>query len=249
MRSVDTGALTDRRGVSETLGFVLVFGIVVSTVAVVYVGGFDALTGARDAQQFANTERAFDVMDSNVEDLAVRGAPSRTTEILLSDGTIYFGESVTFNVSAGGDDYYETTIRPVVYRTDDGDELVYVNGAIFRQYGDRSVMFDEPRLASGNRTLVPYVITRAGSTNASTDNTQRLLVRTSVTDREVRRFTDTAMNLTITTPRAAAWEQYLEAELDVDCDGPADGRTGEVECPLPGDDVYVQAIVVNVELD
>lgn len=249
MRSVETGAVTDRRGVSETMGFVLVFGIVVSTVAVVYVGGFDALTGARDAQQFANTERAFDVMDSNVEDLAVRGAPSRTTEILLSNGAIYFGESVTFNVTAGGNDYYETTIRPVVYRNDEGDEIVYVNGAIFRQYGDRAVMFDEPRLATGNRTLVPYVITRAGSTNVSTDNTRRLLVRTTVAERDVRRFPDTAANLTITSPRAAAWERYLEAELDADCDGPADGRTGEVECQLPGDDVYVQAVVVNVELD
>lgn len=247
MRSVATDALADRRGVSETLGFVLVFGIVVSTVAVVYVSGFDALTGARDAQQFANTERAFDIMDSNVEDLAVRGAPSRTTEILLSDGAIGFGPSVTFNVSAGGDDHYETTVRPVVYRADDGDEIVYVNGAVFRQYGDRAVMFDEPRLAVGEDTLVPYVITRADSTRVATDGTRRVLVRTSTRDRAVRSFTDASATLTVTSPRAAAWEQYLEAELDASCDGPADGRTGEVECPLPGD-VYVQAVVVDVEL-
>lgn len=248
MRSVRTEALTDRRGISETIGFVLVFGIVVSTVAVVYVGGFDALTGARDAQQFSNMERAFDVFDSNVEDLAVRGAPSRTTEVLLSDGAIVFGSPVTFNASAGGENYYSTTIRPVVYRADDGDELVYVNGAAFRQYGDRAVMFDEPRIAGTERTLVPFVITRAGSSNVSTDNTRRLLVRTSVTDREVRTFRDADVNLTITSPRAAAWERYLEEEFGTNCDGPADGRTGEVECSLPGDDVLVQAVVVNVEL-
>jgi len=233
------------RAVSDTLGFVLVFGIVVSTVAVAYVGGFDALTGARDAQQFANTERAFDVLDANVEDLAVRGAPSRTSEILLSDGGLRFGDPVTFNVSAGSD-YYATTVRPLVYHADDGNELVYSNGALFRQYGDRAILFDEPQFAAGNRTFVPYVVTRAASADVSTDNTRRLLVRTTVSDREVRTFEDVNANLTVTSPRAAAWERYLEGELDADCTGPADGVDGEVRCPLDAADVYVQAVVVDV---
>ena len=232
------------RGVSDTLGFVLVFGIVVSTVAVVYVGGFDALTGARDAQQFGNTERAFDVLDANVEDLAVRGAPSRTTEILLSNGALTFGDPVSFNVTTGSD-YYATTVRPLVYRADDGSELVYSNGALFRQYGDDAVMFDEPRFADGNRTFVPYVITRAASRDVSTDNTRRLLVRTRVNGREVRTFENVDATLVVTTPRAAAWERYLEDELGADCTGPDDGVDGEVTCPLSGDDVYVQAIVVD----
>ncbi len=246
MRSVRVDGLGNRRAVSDTLGFVLIFGIIVSTTAVVYVGGFDALTGARDAQQFANTERAFDVLDSNVDDLAVHGAPSRTTEVLLSNGALGFGNSVTFNVTTADSGYYEATTRPLVYRADDGDRLVYSNGALFRQYGDRAVLFGEPRVSAGDRTLVPLVVTRAASSEISTDGTRRLLVRTDVTSRDVARFT-TATNLTVTSPRAGAWEQYLEDELGANCDGPADGRTGEVECEL-GDDVYVQAVFVDVEL-
>jgi hypothetical protein len=232
------------RAVSDTLGFVLVFGIVISTVAVVYVGGFDALTGARDAQQFGNTERAFDVLDANVEDLAMRGAPSRTTEVLVSNGALEFGDPVSFNVTTGSD-YYATTVRPLVYRADDGSALVYSNGALFRQYDEGAVMFDEPRVASGNRTFVPYVVTRASGSGVSTDNARRLLVRTRVTDREVRAFEDVNAELVVTTPRAAAWERYLEDELDAACTGPGEGVDGEVTCPLSGDDVYVQAIVVD----
>lgn len=246
MRSVRVDGLSGGRAVSDTLGFVLIFGIIVSTTAVVYVGGFDALTGARDAQQFANTERAFDVLDSNVDDLAVRGAPSRTTTVLLSDGALGFGEPVTVNVTTADSGYYEATVRPLVYRADDGDRLVYSSGALFRQYGDSAVLFDEPRLSSGDRTLVPLVVTRAASTEVSTDRTQRVLVRTSVTSRDVARFT-AATNLTVTSPRAGAWERYLERELGANCDGPAEGRTGEVECAL-GDDVYVQAVFVDVVL-
>jgi len=235
------------RAVSDTLGFVLVFAVIVGTVAVVYVGGFDALTSARDAQQFSNTERAFDVLDSNVEDLAVRGAPSRSTEVLLSDGAIDFADPVTFNVSTDDGDFYATTVEPVVYRADDGDRLVYVNGALLREYGDRAVVFDEPRITGGDRSLVPMVDTAAASRGASTDGTRRLLVRTSVSDRDVARL-DTPANLTVTSPRAAAWERYLEDELDAECDGPDDGRVGEVECPVPGEEVYVQAVYVDVEV-
>jgi len=237
-----------RRAVSDTLGFVLVFGVIVATVAVVYVGGFDALTGARDAQQFSNTERAFDVLDSNVEDLAVRGAPSRTTEVLLSDGALGFADPVSFNVSTDSGRFYEATVEPIVYRADDGDRLVYANGALFREYGDRAVMFERPRVTAGDRTLVPVVATEAASREAATDNTRRLLVRTAVSSRDVERFS-TPANLTVTSPRAAAWERYLEEEFGTNCDGPADGRTGEVECPLPGDEVYVQGVYVDVSMD
>ncbi|MGB9963531.1 DUF7289 family protein [Halobacterium hubeiense] len=246
MRSVRVGGLGDGRAVSDTLGFVLVFGIIVSTVAVVYVGGFDALTSARDAQQFENTERAFEVLDANVEDLAVRGAPSRTTELSLTDGRLGFGEEVTFNVSTADSGYYEATIRPLVYRADDGDRIVFSNGALFRQYGENAVLFGEPRVTTGDRTLVPLVDTRAASSGVSTDDTRRVLVQTEVDTRDVSRFR-AATNLTVESPRAAAWEQYLTEDVGATCEGPSDGRTGEVECALD-DDVYVQAVSVGVEL-
>jgi len=232
-----------RRAVSDTIGFVLVFGLVVSTVAVVYVGGFDVLADARDTQQFSNTERALDVLDSNVEDLAVRGAPRRTTEVLLANGELSFGPAVTFNVTANSTNYYSATIRPVVYRASDGDELVYANGALFRQYGDDAVMFDEPRFAAGNRTLVPYVVTNADSDNVSANDARRLLVRTTVTGREVREFENGTADLVVTSPRADAWERYLEPELNVSCTRPSADR---VRCPLDADTVYVQAIGVDV---
>lgn len=234
------------RAVSDTIGFVLVFGLIVSTVAVVYVGGFEALTAARETQQLANTERAFDVLDANVEDLAVRGAPRRTTELRLSEGDLLFGPTVTFNVTAGGSDYYAATVRPIVYQADNGDRVVYANGALFRDYGDRAVMFDTPRLANGSRLLLPLVVTRGQSGNVSTFDARRLLVRTSVNGREVREFDTTGVELVVTSPRAGAWERYLEDALDEGCVGPADGVSGQVTCPLDADTIYVQAIGVDV---
>jgi hypothetical protein len=234
------------RAVSDTIGFVLVFGLIVATVAVVYVGGFEALTAARESQQLSNTERAFDVLDANIEDLAIRGAPRRTTELRLAEGSLSFGSAVTFNVTAGGENFYAATIRPIVYEADNGDRIVYANGAAFRDYGDRAVMFDTPRVANGSRAFLPLVVTRAQSANVSTFDSRRLLVRTTVNGREVREFDTTGVELVVTSPRAGAWERYLEDELDANCAGPADGVSGSVTCPLDADSVYVQAIGVNV---
>lgn len=239
------------RGLSDVVGFVLVFGLVVSAVAVVSVGGFQLLEDARDSQQATNAEQALDVLDGNVEDLAVRGAPRRSTEVLLSDAELAFGDPVTFNVTTNGSDHYAADVTPLIYRTDGGAELVYVNGAVLRQYDgdDGAYLANEPRFSAGDRTFVPFVVTSARSDGASATNARRVLVRTVVNDREVRTLEDPD-TLNVTTPRAAAWERYLEDELgdDTDCLGPANGLDGKVSCPLPGDEVYVQAVVVHVSV-
>jgi len=249
MRSLGVPGWTgSSRGLSDVIGFVLVFGLVVSAVAVVSVGGFQVLEDARDSQQATNAEQALHVLDGNVEDLAVRGAPRRSTEILLSDAELTFGDPVALNVTAGGTNYYATTVTPLVYRTDGGAELVYVNGAVLRQHGDDAYVANEPRISGGDRTLVPFVVTSARGGGASATNTRRVLVRTVVNGREVRTFDDSNVSLNLTTPRAAAWERYLEDELGAECEGPDDGLAGKVSCPLPGDEVYVQAIGVRVSV-
>lgn len=236
------------RGISDVVGFVLVFGLVVTAVGVVTVGGFQVLDDARDSQQATNAEQALNVLDGNVEDLAVRGAPRRSTEILLSDAELTFGEPVTFNVTAGGTDHYATNVTPLVYEVEGGAELVYVNGAVIRQYDQGAYLSNEPRMSGGDRTFVPFVITQASSGGVSATNPRRVLVRTVVDGRDVRIFDDPDTRLNVTTPRATAWQRYLEGELGVDCTGPADGLDGRVSCPLPGDEVYVQAVAVDVSV-
>ena len=247
MRSPFAGSSESARGLSDVIGYVLVFGLIITAVAVVSVGGFQVLEDARDSQQVTNAEQALDVLDGNVEDLAVRGAPRRSTEILLSDAELTFGDPVQFNITSG-DNVYPAEITPLVYRTDGGADLVYVNGAVIRQRGDDAYMVNEPRVSAGDRTFVPLVITNDRSDGTSATNARRVLVRTVVDGRQVRTYGEQPVYLNVTTPRAAAWERYLEDELDVACDGPDDGVAGEVSCPLPGDEVYVQAIGVRTSV-
>lgn len=73
------------RGVSDTLGFVFVFAIILSTVAVVTTIGMAGLQDTRDVERVNNAERAFDILGDNMEDIADRGAPSRATEVKVEE--------------------------------------------------------------------------------------------------------------------------------------------------------------------
>jgi len=55
----------DGHGLSDVLGYVLVFSLVVTSVLVVTVGGLSAVENARDAERAQNAERAFDVVATN----------------------------------------------------------------------------------------------------------------------------------------------------------------------------------------
>lgn len=146
----------DRRAVSETVGYVLIFALVVSTVGVVTVGGFDTLDTRQEAEQVANVERAFDVMADNLADIARHGDRSRATEIRLADGQLRVDDPVTVRTGTYDNDFTEgnatAVAHPIVYELDDR-QVIYGFGAIFRSDDGDSLMIQEPRATEDDGTL------------------------------------------------------------------------------------------------
>jgi hypothetical protein len=90
--------MMDDRGVSEVIGFVLVFSLITMTIAIVSVTGIGGLQDAQQAEQVNNVERAFDVLDDNFDEIQRQQAPNRTTELKLVDGSIGLGEEIEITV-------------------------------------------------------------------------------------------------------------------------------------------------------
>lgn len=224
------------RAVSETIGFVLVFSLVVSSVGAVYVVGFQGLTDARDGERVDNAERAFEVMAHNVEDLTRRGVGSRATEIRIADAGIRAGEPVMMNVSG---DYDETdpnstedfvtgnvTITPLVYETAaGGDRVRYSNGAVLRGNDDGMVMREQPGVVvDDNRTVIPIVQTSVFGTQR-VDGSATVLVRTERTLSDVliaERGTYDSVTVRLHTPNTEPWERYF-TEQGMTCSVPTEG--------------------------
>ena len=213
------------RAQSEVVGYVLVFSVVVLTVALVTVSGQAALAETRDTQQTANVEAGFAVLAANVDDVVRGGVPSRATELDMSGGRLSLGSPVTVTVRAeytsNGSLAFEDAVepRPLVYRADSDARLVYVDGAVVLQ-GKRGglTMRHEPHaLFAAERTVLPLVNTtfdrrqlRGGAD--SVDRESRVLVRTERRTRSVVASTDAPVELTVAvdSPRATAWRPYLE---------------------------------------
>ncbi|MFC5136174.1 MULTISPECIES: DUF7289 family protein [Haloferacaceae] len=264
-------SILDDRGVSDVVGYVLVFALVTATITSVFAIGMGGIEDRRDAERVENVERAFDVLDDNLRDLERYGDPSRATEVRLSGGELSLSsktnvtiEQVDDNGTRISENVTEVNSSAVTY-TRGETTIGYDMGARFRTDGDTTLFRSEPRFVSAegepNRTVIPIVRTRPGDgpETATGDGT----VQISASVGEVKRFEypedgidpdeideideigEIRIRIRIESPRADAWERYLDDTEEVFSNVSADEN--EVVATVDRDEaVYVRVIVVNV---
>ncbi|GAA0308359.1 DUF7289 family protein [Halarchaeum salinum] len=237
------------RGVSDVVGFVLIFALIITSVGLVYTAGLTSLQDARDAQRLSNAETAFDAIDTTANDVVYRGAPSRTIGIGLAGATLGPGDDVRITVN-GSNGRVNTTVTPLIYRYDDS-RFVYVGGVVIRSDGENAVLLDDPgiRIAPGaNRTLVPVIntIARGGTVGGRT----RARVSFASRDPSMRDVTmlDGPVNVTVTTPRAEAWSQaFADVEACANASPPTN-ETATARCTLKDESVVVSRTNVTMRV-
>ncbi|MFW5934875.1 MAG: DUF7289 family protein [Halolamina sp.] len=243
----------DRRGVSETVGFVLVFSLVMLTVGTVLTVGYAGLQDARDAERINNAERAFDVLANNVEDITARGAPSRGTEIRLAEASIGPGEPVTVNVSgfADGTRQFSTgndSLGTVVYEAD-GTRIRYVGGAVTRVQSGGSTLLGDPNfLISDDNVIIPLVELTVQERTIAGSRTVLVRSERELHDVETDQSGIDRLAVNLTTPAAGAWETYFESE-GMTCERP-DGDDGtRLTCEFEESDGFrVQLIRFTIDV-
>lgn len=244
----------DRRGQSEVLGFVFVFTLLVLTIGVVFALGLPAVENTRDAERVTNVERAFEVLDDNVDDMMRRDVPSRATEIKLAGGTLTVEESSTITIYAennetpSDNETFTGTTRPIVY-SDDDTEIALSYGAILRSDDDASVMLAEPDWLVDDRTVVPFgLITRGdGATTVGGETT--VLVAGDVQSRGMAGSFSSeddshlVVNVTVESAYADAWGRYMSDLGWQEIDADEDSVTYQFET----DELYVPRTIVDVD--
>lgn len=229
--------MTDDRGVSEVIGFVLVFSLITMTIAIVFTAGLGGLQDAQQAEQVNNVERAFDVMGDNLAKVQSQQAPSRTTEVKLLDGSIGLQDETTITVRVIDKETGETktdeetgekiertvTSRPIVYSDGGSRSIVYEGGAIFRTDGESSVMLREPRhIRDEERIVLPVVVTDGSQTSLSGGGT--VLIAGEGQSWNVDDYSDATgtVQIEIESPRSDAWARYFD-----EIDGLTEAEIGE----------------------
>ena len=245
----------DSRGVSEVVGFVLVFSLVTASVGFIYVNGSAVLEDWQDAERVNNAERAFDALADNVEDVTRRGAPSRATEIELTDARLAFGNETTMNVTVDGHSY-QAELTPLVYSGGSNTRIAYEAGAVVRSDGAAAIVKTEPELSfDQNRKVITLVETvPARNEPRSVAGSTTVLVRAERIGASVVAIEDdptsVTLNVTTTPERAIAWERYLDEEIEwkTDACGITGADSNRVTCEFQPKQIYVRLVTVRIAL-
>ncbi len=252
-----TPSSDERRAVSETVGFVLVFALITTTIAVTFTVGLGGLEDAQVAERDANVERAFDVLHDNLRDISREGVPSRATEIRIAGGELALGERTTIRIiDAEGNATVVERTRPIVYRGSGDTEIVYENGAVFRSSGDVAIPMNDPDLVingdPGDRTVMYSLVRTTGQPQAVAGDRTTLVVGSTVSRELVEPDREPNKNVTleIDSPRADGWKRHYERlaeaddEVDVDLDG--DGNVTVVFELEDGDEFLIHRTTIGV---
>jgi hypothetical protein len=239
----------DQRSISEVVGYVLVFGLVLTSVGLVTFSGLGSLEDARDSEQANNAQRAFDVIADNMASIHERNAPSRATEVDLPDSEIYLGSEVRMRVEGDGETLADRRFEPIVHRLSKNRKLVYEGGAVFREGQEGGIVIrDPPMMANSERVHVPIIATYAPAPQSAGSTT--ILLRGKSTQRSVLASDTTGeydnVTVTVQSSRYDLWERTLSNQ-GFDCT--VDESAVQVSCHTEDpQQVYVTLQRIEVTL-
>lgn len=251
----------DDRAVSEVLSFVLVFSILLSSVVLVGLVGFQSIEDYHENERLGNAERAMTAFGDNVNDIVrYDGVDRRSGELALRGGTVepgangaelnvsvYPGDPSTTEPDWNSTDNYSGDIGAFTYETDD-DTIAYEGGAVFRASSDGSVALTEPTFTVRDDTvLISLVVINTSERSIQSPEGVEFDVRET---NATRFYTDDA-NVTVDVSdgpadpsNAAAWNRTFENDAEW-------ARNGDDEwAPVTGShDLNVSIDVVEVEIE
>lgn len=230
----------NNRGVTETTGTVLLFSVIIISVAITYTAGIPILQEQKDSSVLETTTDGFHLVDSNIEDHTQLGVEQRVTRISSEEGKYSMGEGTSITVSIDGTTEASIDSKPIIYSLDT-HSVEYDSGGIFRTRGDSSSVVEAPPIRVKNGALHLGLIKLTGDDTHAPSRT--VSVRTRLQNSSAETFTGLHdVTLTVSSPRSDAWQTHLENE-GFNCSS-VDDTT--IECSISNMDVVsIQRTVIN----
>ena len=78
----------NEEAVSEVIGFIYIFGIVILSMSIIFVMGYPMLQSSMDQSIFESTTQSFIVLQSNIKMVGFDQVPVKTMKIQLNGATL-----------------------------------------------------------------------------------------------------------------------------------------------------------------
>jgi hypothetical protein len=204
-------------GVSESLGYILVFAIVLTGIAGIVFFGVTMLNDAKDRNNFQNVQQGLTVVQSDMKRVAVEKAPLKTTKMHVEGGVL----ATNFSSSALRVDFngyvYDQKIGNITYYSSNGQKMLSIeNGGLWQSYGGSlsDLGIAPPRIFSSpeNDAIVINVIRLSGTdTSFSGVGTANLVME--YVGNHVYTYTSAVpadVTITIDTAYPNAWTRFIQ---------------------------------------
>ncbi len=144
--------MKDNRGVSNQVGLILIFGLVIIAMGMIYSGTKPIVEGAVNSNHETEVEQAFDLLYANLNKVAFEDVPVRVTEMRTYRGSVTVSNSSYLIV-----DNSTITLGRITYKQDSRG-IIVENGGIFEKYETATLINKEPSvLRAGNTTVLPVI--------------------------------------------------------------------------------------------
>ncbi len=203
--------------VSETVGFILMFSIVILSMSMIYILGYPILQKHIESSVFENAQQSFIVLQSDMKRVAFEQVPVKTMKIKLHSSTLSIDNRSSILINYFYDDgtghshFYNTG---EVEFTKDEKVLTYENGGVWaKQPPSGAIMVSKPPIYTGklnntNMTTIGVVnINGRHSTggNGITSITMQHNTSDLITPQE-----EVDVTVQINSVYASQWARYLD---------------------------------------
>ncbi|WP_227130672.1 DUF7289 family protein [Halorubellus salinus] len=243
---MDLFSRDDERAVSDVLAFIIVFSIIITSVALVYGTGFSSIREVRDGEQKANAERALEAVALSMSDLVKGEATRRGGSLNLGGGQLQVDESTDIEVVVDGTEVTPdpNPVGSFEFYVDD-TAVAYESGGVFRRDGSASVTVLQPTMkCTGESAVVSLVaVTSTQGAIGATDNVEVTMAEESTELLYAETGSGIGVEVDVDgSDYTTAWERTLEEQGWSDDDTGIDN--GEMSCTT--DRVVVRLVVIEL---
>jgi hypothetical protein len=213
----------NEEAVSEAIGFILILGLVISSIALVTLYGYPVLLKEQSNTDVRNMERAMIVIQNDIKSLCYKNVPYKETSLQVSGGSLGLvntsGSTSNFQITYGIDSFGPFPVGMLTYKSDRGTEVITLeNGAVVKRQDDASgsTMLAEPRWFYDTQTSTFVIYLISINSTESMSKSGMGVVRMSLGDVQTYHNTSamtgsTTVTVQYTSPDGygTAWENYL----------------------------------------
>ena len=224
--------LRSRSAVSEVVGYLLIFALIITTVSILLIVGMPNMAESQQKANLQNVEQAFTVLDSRISTSVLGESPSQVLHLDTAGGgisilndTVYSRLRITMMTKSGNEyTIYNNTIGTLRYELGD-EEVGYEGGGVWRKYElGGALMISPPEFHYNGETLTLPVIRLNGSSaiaggtitlHAVSQNKPTILYQnTSINPLFQNPVYDSTIIVKIKSRYYEAWAKYFEERTE-----------------------------------